>query len=293
MNYKYIYLGILFVLGIITGLCFLYYRKAHKYYGVRVKKRGYTIFKNYINNKNFKKEIEELMLQSGFRLTVIQYQIIRYVVIVTLIITSMISNIILSNSHLINNLFFLLIFFIITSPRMYFLGKKTPFKTIMDFFVANYKNKLNREIYLSISQIKNIAITRKDSSISADFVLEQITHFTKKTKPIFNKMIALWSLDKREEACKYFELAIGTKEAEGLTNIFRKLDNLLPYELYNQIVLLQQTINKERETTKILANENKSNLIYFIVVITSFIIMVNFVVVVYYLESINQLNFIQ
>ncbi|MGD9677613.1 MAG: hypothetical protein AB7V16_04475 [Vulcanibacillus sp.] len=163
----------------------------------------------------------------------------------------------------------------------------------MDIFTLNYKNKLNNEIYRCISQLKNIAITRKNNSLSSDFLLEQLSKFTKKLKPIFNQMIALWSIGKKEEACSYFEEAIGTKEAEQLSNVFRKLDNLFPVELYNQIVLLQEAMKKERETSKLAANENKSNIIYFIVIVTSVIVMTNFVVVVYYLETLHQMQFIQ
>lgn len=293
MNYQLVYLCLLFVLGIIAVLSLFYIRIGKTQYRFQVKKRSLKYFENHINNNIYKNEIEELLLQSGFNITNKQYQFLRYTCFITLIIINIVFKIIFNNLDIVNNLIIIYVLFLFTSPKTYFFGKKTPLKYTLDFFVAIYKSKLNAEIIVSISQIKNMSISRYENKISSDYILEQIAKFSKKTKPIFNKMIALWNLNKKDEACKYFELAIGTKEAQGLTDIFRKMDSIMPSELYNQILLLQETVNKERETRKLIANENKSNIIYFIVVITSFIIMINFVVVVYYLEFLNQMRFIQ
>lgn len=293
MGYQIIYLLIINILGIISGLCFLGMKKVINPYKIRIKKNRYIVFKNYLISRIDNEDVNKLIQQSGIGITLYQYQIIRYVVFIIWSILYLVFYQLIESKFSLNQILMIVILFIVTSPKSYFLGKRTPFKYVIDICTHDYKNKLNIELYRCILQLKNIAITRKDISFSSDFLLEQLSKFTKRTKPIFNRMIALWSIGKKEEACNYFASVIDTKEAEQLSNLFRKLDNLFPNELYNQIVLLQEAMKKERETSKLVANENKSNLIYFIVIATSVVVLINFVIVVYYLETLHQMQFFQ
>ncbi len=291
MKVQLIYLLILSILGVVSSLCFVKMRELNTPYKIRFKKNRYTFLKEYIKTKIEDDNVSKILNQSGIKITSSQYQIIRYFVFIVWIILYIFFYVLVKEVYSFNSTLLIIFLFILTSPRFYFLGKKTPFKYIMDIVILNYKSKLNVEIYRCISQLKNIAVTKKNSSLSSDFVLEQLSKFTSKTKPIFNRMIALWNLEKKEEACYYFESTINTKEAKKLSNVFRKLDNLAPNELYNQFFLLQESMKKERETNKLVANENRSNLIYFIVIATSVLVMLNFVVIVYYLESLHQMQF--
>lgn len=293
MGIQLIYLLSLLILGILASISFRITRKSESYQKVRIKKNRYDRFIDFVKTKVDEREIGELLKQSGFKFSAVQYQISRYVLVTVWLIIINFFYQIKGEDYPVAETFILVVIFLISSPKQYVFGKRTPFKIVIDVLTQNYRNKKNIEIFRAFSQLKNIVITRKNNPIGSDFILEQLRNFSRLTRPVFNRMIALWTINRKEEACDYFGQAIGTKEAADLANIFRKFDDLNPHELLNQIVLLQESVRKERETKKLKSNENKGNLVYFLVIITSSIIMINFVIVVYVLETLQQLKFIQ
>lgn len=180
--------------------------------------------------------------------------------------------------------------FLISTPQLYFLGKKTPFNYLINSITAEYKNKKNIEIYRSISQLKNLAIAKQDNPPGADFILEQLRKFTHTIRPIFNKTISIWQLGNKEEACKYFGQAIGTKEGLEMANIFLKLDTLNPVELKDQLILFQENVKQARKTQKLIENERNSNIIYAVVTATTVMVLWNFIVVVYFIDTLKMLK---
>lgn len=286
-----IYFLILSFLGILAVVSFWSIRKIDVFYTLRIKKNRYDQFIDYVKRRIDEKEVNQLFQQSGLRITAIQYQISRYIIFSVWVVLINISHYFKGGTYPFFQLFVIFLIFLLTLPTSLFLGKRTIFKYFIDLLIENYRGKQNAEIFQAMSQLKNIVIARKDTPLGSDFILDQIRKFTKTTRPVFNRMIALWSLGKKDQACDYFEEAIQTREAAELANLFRKLDDLNPHELHQQIILLQEMIKRERETRKLKANENKGNLVYFIVISTSMVILINFVVVVYYLEMMKQLKF--
>jgi len=266
-------------------LCFQAIGKLYTNKNIRMKKNRYDRFKDFVKQRLYEKEIDKMLNHSGIKITAAQYQLVRYTVFFVwtsmYILTSAIHRISLKDTKL----FTILILFILTTPKATFLGRKTPFKIVIDILTEDYKNRMNLEIYRAISQLKNLAITKEDNPPGADFIIDQLRKFTKLTRPFFNNMMYLWSIGKREEACNYFKTAIGTKEAGDLADIFLKLEYLGPMELQNQMILYQQDIKKRRETEKIKHNENVSWIVYSVVSITVILMLLNFVVVVYYIDS--------
>lgn len=292
ISYQILYLTIFTLLGAVAIFIVQKIKKLNKTYNLKMRRHRYERLFSYIKKNIYKDESGTIFSNSGLKITIFQYQMVRYMSFILWLILLNFSFKLGGGSYPVKQLFIILILFLVSSPKTYLLGKKTPFKYVLDIFINNHKYKKNIEIYRAISQLKNIALTRKDAPPGSDFVLEQLNKFTNIIRPVFNKTIALWSMGEKDEARNYLEQAIDTKEATELANILRKLDDLEPYELRNQLTLLQESIKKERETRKIQTNENISNLVYLIVITTCVIIMVNFVIVVYYIETINQLKFL-
>jgi len=262
------------------------------WYNFRIKRNRFGQLIHYLKNNMEAEGMNQFFRQTGLTITASQYQLFRYSFFLIWFILIHMTYFFHGGDYGLFPLILLVILFLQTSPRPSFLAKRTLFKYFMDLLIQHHKNKQNMEIYRAISQLKNMAVAKKKEPLGSDFILEQIRKFTKTTRPIFNRMISLWSLGKKEEACDYLTEAIQTKEAEQLANLFRKLDDLNPNELHHHLILLQEVMKRERETKKIKANENQSNLIYFIVISTSMVILINFVVIVYYLETLKQLKFI-
>ncbi len=267
-------------------------RKTDVLYNVRIKRSKYDKLVDYIRKNVDLKEINHLFYQSGLNMSATQYQIIRYVIFIVWITLLHLVYFLKGGRYPVLPLVIISIIFILFSPSKAMFGRKTLFNYLVGLLIRKHKSRQNIEIYRAITQLKNIAVAKKNDPLGSDFILQQLHKFTRTTRSVFNQLLALWSLGKKEEACDYFEKAIQTKEAQELANLFRKLDDLNPNELHHQIILLQEMIKRDRETKKIMENENKSNFVYLFVISTSMIILINFVVIVYYLETIKQLQFI-
>jgi len=292
ISYQILYLTLITLLGAIAIYIVQKIKNINKLYNFKMRRHRYDRIFSYIRKNIHRDELDTLFNDSGLKITTLQYQLIRYTsFIVWLFLLNLLFQL-KGGTYPVKQVFLIILLLIISSPKTFFLGKKTPFKYVLDIFKNNHKHKKNIEIYRAISQLKNIALARKDTPPGSDFVLDQLNRFTNIIRPVFNKTIALWSMGEKDEACNYLEQSIDTREAAELANILRKLDDLEPYELKSQLTLLQESIKKERETRKIKNNENISNLVYLIVITTCVIIMVNFVIVVYYIETINQLKFL-
>ena len=269
-------------------------RKTRKNYHSFPKGKGkLNAIKQLVKIKGDEKEYEKLFTMAGLHIDIYQYQFIRYAVCVMWLLILLVSSRFDILKFTNNNLLILLVCYAVTTPKKSFLGRKTPFIAIMDFLTAEQRNRKNIEIYRALSQLKNLTMSRKDNPPGALFIFEQLRKYTKTMRPTFNRMIALYQEDKKEEAEKYFTEAVGTKEAETLANLMMKLDTLSPAELNTQLTVYQENIKKERETNKLKSNERRSYAIYLIVVISVFIILMNFVVVVYTIDSVELLKYLR
>lgn len=220
-----------------------------------------------------------------------KYQIIRWTLFITMLLFYIFNAEIKGGAIPQNQAFILIGTFILSTPRVSVMDKKTPFIYVLEIVAKKVKKEMNNEVYSAISQLKNICIAKQKNPPGSDFILEQLRKFSKKTRPVWNQTIYLWSMGKREEACHYFSNKIGTTEAEELSNLFIKLDELNPIELKNQLILHQDKIKKQRETDKLQSNENKSYMIYTLVLASAFIIILNFIIVAYYIDSLNLLKY--
>lgn len=289
MNYQFLYVFFMISLFALSITFFAFARQPQT---IGYKPGFLDMFKKYIFrtfNEDYQKR---LMSQSGMlRFNLFQYQFVRYVLIMSSLLFCIIKYFFQSTSFPTNSVLFFAAVFLLSTPKEYVAGKKTPFKIVFDLFISNKKQKMNVEIIRAFSLLKNIAIIKKDNPPGSQFVLEQLQKFTKETRPAFNKMMAIYSLGKKAEAAEYFAQAIGTKEAESLASILRKIDDLNPAEFLEQIEYYQESIRRERESLKQKQNENRSNLIFLVVFVSSVIVLINFVIVVYYIESIESLKF--
>lgn len=276
---------LIFLLGAVAVFIFHYVRPKNR---GSIRRSKYKQLKLFVeNNITNDTEINKILTDLNIGLTLKKYQIIRYGIFIILLIIYL-SKFILQGGYLPQQPIILLcITFLISMPRKYIAAKKTPFIYVVEIVKNQFLKEKNTEIYRAFSQLKNLSIARQNNPPGSDFILEQLRKFSKKTRPIFNEMIYYWSLGKKEDACNYFKEQINTPEAEQLADIFLKLDELNPIELKNQLILYQDKIKKKRETDKIKANEDKSYLVYSTVIASAFIVLLNFVIVGFYIDSIN------
>ncbi|MCX7773199.1 MAG: hypothetical protein N2376_08835 [Clostridia bacterium] len=169
--------------------------------------------------------------------------------------------------------------FLVSSPRRTLFKKDSPFFIIVNQIQKRKRHKLNLEIYRCLSQLKNMVVAKANRSYSADSLILELAKYTVHAKPIFNRMLGYWYEGRYEEATNYFSEAIGTKDAAALASLLSKIDYLKPSEFLSQIELYQAAAKDDRKTASHAVKENRSNLLYTLVMASGILIFINLIVI--------------
>lgn len=260
-----------------------YYKVAPK---VRFKKNRFDAVTDFVKEQLYKEEMEAVFSQSGFNISGVQYQLIRYGIAAVWFLALIYKRYYLHISAR-NGMVLLLILFFATSPRMKINQYSTPFDYFISFFTSEHRLRKNKEIYNALLQLKNLSIAQASDDIGAIFIIEEISKYTKITRPIFTKFLSMWYENKKVEAAEYFSKAVDTKEGRELADVFLKIDSLSPSEIRSQLLLYLDSFNEERQTQYESRNERISNLFYFIVIMTVLAVFVNLIIIVLVIDNLN------
>lgn len=260
-----------------------YYKVAPK---VRFKKNRFNAVTDFVKEQLYKEETEAVFSQSGFNISGVQYQFIRYGIAIIWLLALMYKRYYMHGAAR-NGMILLLILFFVSSPRMKINQHSTPFDYFISFFTFEHRLRKNKEIYNALLQLKNLSIAKASDDIGTIFIIEEISKYTKLTRPIFTKFLSLWYENKKAEAAEYFGKAVDTKEGRELADVFLKIDSLSPGEVRSQLLLYLDSFNEERQTQYESRNERISNLFYFIVIMTVLAIFVNIIIIVLVIDNLN------
>ena len=253
----------------------------------KYKKLKANLDKIFINNNS----INDILINLNLGIDYEKYQIFRYSTFMLLLFycisDAFLKNYVYSQKHIL----LLLLLFFITSPQKYIYGKKTFFLFIIEYIQKQIDKEKNEEIYRAIGQLRNLAIARKDNPPSGSFYLEQIIRFTNKTKPMFNQFMKYWNMNNKTAASDYFVKNINLKESRDIVNLFIKLDDLNPSELISQLSLFQDKFRKQRLIEKQKKNENISYILYSSVIFSALIVLLNFVIVAFWIDNVKLLQY--
>lgn len=282
MYFKWIIL-----LLIIFGTSLLLLNSEPKQKVIKKNARRFTKF-----SENMKKDLEEnylseLMKAAGVPINLFHYQVFRFTILgiwgVSLLFKGGVQT-------PIQSFIFLSLTYFLTIPKEKIFGKTSLFFTIVNISQKNKRAMYNKELYMVIAQMKNMFIIKSKSPPSSIVFIESVRDYANKTQPIFNKMLSFWYLGEKQKAADYFEKEIGTEEAKKLTQVFLKLDHLNPSEMKNQLSTYQSIYRSQQETAKLKMNEHKSNFLFLLVVITCLFLLLNFAVVIFVIDWINDFN---
>jgi hypothetical protein len=242
------------------------------------------LFSDYEEGKS-----EYIYRTTKFSVSKLQYNTARMIILL-LMLVNMATSSTPGEDSILKNLAVLGVVWVISIPRRKILKRKTPFGYILDIFEKEDRQKKDVEVFRAITQLKNLAISQKDKPLGADFMIEQLSRFAVITKPIFSQTISLWRMGKEDEACDYFADEIDTKLGREFANILRELDEINPVELVDQLELFQNHIKEERVTNRLKKQEMISNILFMPIVATAFVIMLNFVVIVVWMDALSSIS---
>jgi len=149
---------------------------------------------------------------------------------------------------------------------------------------------LDRELFSSNVILKNLSLVRRETPLSADYIYENLMENSYLLKPFYGEMLTLYRSGKDEDAFKVFTVEIGTKAARNFAMILSKLDKVNPAELVEQMEIFQQMMMENNTTAAMKRAQRNSLIIMGCAASAVFALLINFSVVVVFMDTINTLN---
>jgi|LSQX01.3.fsa_nt_gb hypothetical protein len=294
MAYLYAYYSTVILIAVFAVSAYLQSCSSDRFKSnIRFKRNRVKELKGNIQTRLYNQDLDNLFLSSGIKLSSFTYNLLRYSFFgawISILLLNFFFNGYLPKLQLI----VLIVLFILTIPKLKIFDRNTPFNYFITFLTFDFKHKKNLEINRALSQLKNLSIISSSVNIGSDFIINELMKLTKLTKPIFTKTLKYLRENDKVAAADYFAAAIDTREGREMANIFLKLDDLGPDELKEQIILTQSMFKEEKQSAKEKKNEYRGYFLYSIVIVTIFVILLNFVTLILYVntaEVFNNLNF--
>ena len=148
----------------------------------------------------------------------------------------------------------------------------------------------DRELFKSSVILKNLSLVRKEAPMSADYIYEKLAENSGYLKPMYSQMLALYRSGRDKEAFKLPAKVIGTKAAGNFALILSKLDKLNPAELVEQMNIFQSSMIEKQVTYTVKRTQKNSVVITALSALSVFALLINFVVVVVFMDSLKMLS---
>ncbi|MBO5994050.1 MAG: hypothetical protein J6Q41_00880 [Firmicutes bacterium] len=148
-----------------------------------------------------------------------------------------------------------------------------------------------KDLYQAAILLKNLAIVRKDYPVSLDYILEELSKDSGTLKPVFQETMSIYRGGRYDEAFRFFADSVRSRYGKNLAMILSKMDKINPYEIVTQIDVYIGIIREVRTTEAMRQAERRSLVITAFATASVFTLMINFCVVVVFLDTLNNLQF--
>jgi hypothetical protein len=166
--------------------------------------------------------------------------------------------------------------------RLEYYSKKIKIK---EWIKARKGESIDKEIYESISFLRNIIALGNGRRVGSDFIIEQLSHKEGILQPVYIKMLRFLRVGKSEEAVNAFSEEVFTPIALDFGDLLLRWDELDPVELTEILISYQKHIKETKSTSQRKQDEIISEIIYFPIVLNVFVIFINFIMVGYFMEQ--------
>ncbi|SCJ95795.1 Uncharacterised protein [uncultured Eubacterium sp.] len=153
-----------------------------------------------------------------------------------------------------------------------------------------YSDKAEKEVFHCCIVLKNLAIVHREMPMSADFILEQLMESSKTLRNTFADILSAYRNGKGEDAFAILYSRIPIKECRSFANILSKMDQINPAELVAHMTAFEETFASQRMTKGMKRAERKSLLTTMIATASIFAILLNFTIVVVFMDTLNLLG---
>lgn len=163
--------------------------------------------------------------------------------------------------------------------------KSSPFELAIRWIRSYREKKMDREIFESITFLRNLASIEKGRASSTDSIIEKLSEHNGLLQPIFVRMLKLLRINQQKEAAAFFYQKVGTTASRDFAGLLIQWDRLEPRELLETLLSYEKSMKAARLTDQKRKDEIISDLIYFPVVVNILVIFINFIYVAYFLDQ--------
>lgn len=150
--------------------------------------------------------------------------------------------------------------------------------------------QIDSEIYGSAVILKNLALVQKGKPLSANFIFETLMENSTFLRPAYEELIALYRNGRDEEAFSTFAARTGTRAGKNFASVLSKLDRINPAETVKQMEVFQNMMAEERMTAAVKTAQRNSVIITAWASASVFALLINFAVVVVFMDTIGMLE---
>lgn len=150
--------------------------------------------------------------------------------------------------------------------------------------------RMEREIYNSCIVLKNLAAVHKDMPMSADFMLEQLMECSGALKHTYADILSTYRLGEGERAFQILADQVPLKVAGSFAAILSKIDKINPAELLLHMTAFEETLTAVRMTRGMSRAEKKSLITTMAATAAIFAILLNFTIVVVFMNTLQMID---
>ena len=151
------------------------------------------------------------------------------------------------------------------------------------------QSSLDGELYGSVITLKNLALVQKEKPLSADYIFEALLENSMTLRPAYEELITLYRGGRDEEAFRTFAERVGSRAGRSFASVLSKLDRINPSETVKQMEVLQNMM-AERMTAAVRTAQRNSVLVTAWASASIFALLINFAVVVVFMDTLGMLG---
>ena len=172
-------------------------------------------------------------------------------------------------------------------------GRKLPFYYFAEAFRKAEREEKNQELLVAMSFLRNLIVQSRGNPLGADYIIEYLAESAKITKPAYQKLLNNLRLHRKDAAIAAFVAEIDTEIGKDVASLLVGIDAMDPRELREAISARQNHIREIRHTNNKKRDELVSDLIYLPIILTMILVLLNFIVVAYWIDAKEVFSFLQ
>ena len=159
-------------------------------------------------------------------------------------------------------------------------------KDIKNRIKLSYRNDaMQRELINALAFIRNIVILGRGSSMSGEFLMEELAENSEILRPAFQDMGHYLHFWDKEKAAGVLYSYMHTGVSKDLGRFLAGWEDIPPAELLRTLEIYMDSLREENSTKRQKREEILSDLVYFPVVLNAMVVLLDFLYVAFILQQ--------